>query len=387
MGSLGAMALGGVAVGVDPSWGPERLASVAVHCEATVALVEGPSMLASAWPALARAPSVRHLVLMDAAAQRARGVSSFAELVELGSRGDEADFYSALEAVKGGDPAQLVYGEEPQLEAVTLTHHNLAWTASQLALTYGVGEDDVLMCCASLSKASAQVVSVHLPLLAGAQTSFGQGAAQVMDDLAEVRPTLFFASPEVWGLIDARAEALAGAPGSLHGLLVRARPVARRIHLEAQGHQPSGLGLQGQYALARRLVLGPLKERLGLDRGRLLATLGRLAQRETFERLASLDVVVSELYGQAAATGVISLNAPGAAKFGSQGRPMLGIEVRVAPDGEVLVRGANVCAGSFKDAPREAELLRGGWLHTGDRGALDEEGFLSISEERSGSAR
>lgn len=379
LGSLGAMAVGGVAVSVDPSVDPERIASVAAHCEATVALVEGPATLASIASALSRAPLVQHIVLMDAAPQRAQGVRSLAEIIEFGSRGDDADFYAALEAVKGVEVAQLIYGEGPGLEAAMLTHRNLSWTASQLSLTYSAGEDDVLLACASVSTAAGQLAALHLPLLAGAQVYFGQGPQLVTEDLLEVRPSIFVGSSAAWEAIETKAEALAAAPAAREPLLSWARPVARRFHLEAQRHQPPALGLQGQYALARRLVLGPLKDQLGLNRGRLFVTTEAIPRPDFFERLASLDVAVAELHGQAEATGIVSVNTPGSIKFGTQGRPLLGVEVKVAPDGEVLVRGDNVCAGYLNDQRATEALLRGGWLHSGEQGALDEEGFLSTT--------
>jgi long-chain acyl-CoA synthetase len=97
------------------------------------------------------------------------------------------------------------------------------------------------------------------------------------------------------------------------------------------------------------------------------------------EALASLDIVVAEVYGQSEATGPTSVSVPGGTRLGAVGRPMPGVEVRLEADGEILVRGGNVCLGYHRDPEATAELLAGGWLHSGDLGTLDQEGFLTIT--------
>ena len=158
-----------------------------------------------------------------------------------------------------------------------------------------------------------------------------------------------------------------------------ARSVAARYHDDVMSHRQSSITLQAQYALARRLVFGPLKARIGLDRAHLLATSAAPIAREVLEFFASLDLPIAEIYGQSEVTGPTSVSTTAAMKLGKLGRPMPGVEVRIADDGEILVRGGNVCLGYFKDPAATAELLQNGWLHSGDVGQLDEDGFLQIT--------
>jgi long-chain acyl-CoA synthetase len=382
--TLSAMAVGGAVVAVDPTSEPEALREICGHSEATVVVLENPAMWDRLSPALATLPRVGQVILMDAVPQRTRGVRSLAEVREAGSHGDDADFYASLAARTAQEVAQLVYGAAPTPRAAMLTHRNLCWTGAQLALSVPASEADVLLSSLPLDRLAEQLAAIHMPLWSGAQVYFGQGAERVPEDLLAVRPTIFFGVPRVWETLEARAQALLTTQrGPSRRLVARARPLARRFHAEAQTHQPSAVGLQGQFALARRLVLGPLKERLGLDRGRVFITAAPPDRRELLEFFASLDVIIKESYGRAEATGLTSISTARAMKSGTQGRPMLGVEVRVAEDGEVLVRGENVCAGYLKDARATAELLVDGWLHTGDLGTLDEEGFLSITGRKS----
>ena len=371
--ALGAMAVGGRFLGVDPDSSPEQVASMAADAGATMAVVEHQPMLARVGPSLASA--LGHIVLIEPAVDRSPRVSSFAEVLELGASGDDADFYACLGALKGEEVAELAW-ERGAPRAVMLTHKNLAWTAAQLGKSFHVAAEDALVSQEPLSSITEQLAAVLVPVSTGAQVYFGRG---VVEEFLEVRPTLFFGGPRLWEALKARSEeVLAEQNRSLQGLLAKARAVAKRAHLEFQRHQPTAVGLKSQYALARRLALGPLKERLGLDRGRLFVATAPVS-RELLEYFASIDVVVAEAYGHPCVTGVASLSTPDAVKFGAQGRPMLGVEVRVEEDGEVLVRGENVCAGYLNDEAATQTLLRGGWLHTGDRGALDEEGFLTIA--------
>ena len=134
-----------------------------------------------------------------------------------------------------------------------------------------------------------------------------------------------------------------------------------------------------EYALANKLVFSKLKAALGLDRARICVSGAAPVAREVLEFMASLDILVSEVYGQSEDTGPTSFNRPGAIRFGSVGTRVPGVDVRIADDGEILVRGPNVFLGYYKEPAATAETLVDGWLHSGDLGAFDADGFLSIT--------
>ena len=150
-----------------------------------------------------------------------------------------------------------------------------------------------------------------------------------------------------------------------------------RAHRDRGEPLPRLLALQ--YRLATRLVIGKLKLALGFDRARTLISGAAPIAPEVLAFFASLDLPIREIYGQSEDTGPTSFNLPGRTKIGSVGPPMPGLECKIADDGEILVRGPNVFMGYFKEPEATAETLIDGWLCSGDLGAFDQAGFLTIT--------
>ncbi|MGV3619350.1 MAG: AMP-dependent synthetase/ligase, partial [Archangium sp.] len=310
------------------------------------------------------------------------GVLTFSEVLERGARANESDYYARVEALEPEGIAQLIYtsGTTGHPKGVMLSHRNLSWTSVHLSQCHPLGPDDALLSYLPLSHIAEQVCSIYGPLVPGLQVYFARSFETLGDDLREVRPTVFFGVPRVWEKFKAKAElGLSTQPRVRKRLISWARDVAFRFHDDVMSHRQSSITLQSQYALAKRTVFGPLKARIGLDRARVLATSAAPISKEVLQFFTSLDLPIAEVYGQSEVTGPTSVSTASAIKLGKLGRPMPGVEVRIAEDGEILVRGGNVCVGYFKDPHATAELLEDGWLHSGDVGRLDEDGFLEIT--------
>ena len=380
--ALASMASGGVGVGVYTTASAEQVAYVTAHCEASIALVENEGHLATLLSVRGQLPALKHIIVMEAPAVPREGVLTFAEVLELGARANEADYYARLEALDPLALAQLIYtsGTTGHPKGVMLSHHNLCWTTVQLSRCHPIALGDTIVSYLPLSHIAEQVCTIYGPLINGLQVYFAQSFEKLPENLREVRPTLFLGVPRVWEKFKAKAEAgIATQPKSRQRVLAWARSVATRFHDDAMSHRQSSITLQAQYALAQRVVFAPLKARIGLDKAHLLATSAAPIAREVLEFFASLDLPIAEIYGQSEVTGPTSVTTAGAMKLGKLGRPMPGVEVRIAEDGEILVRGGNVCMGYFKDEAATAELIQNGWLHSGDVGVLDEDGFLQIT--------
>lgn len=380
--ALGAMAAGGTAVGVYTTASPEQVAYVTGHCDAPIALVENEKFLETLLSVRGQLPALEHIIVMDAPSSPREGVLTFAEVLERGARANEADYYTRLEALEPGDVAQMIYtsGTTGNPKGVMLSHHNLCWTTVYLSQCHAIGQGDMLLSYLPLSHIAEQVCTIYGPLINGLQVSFAESFEKLPENLREVRPTIFFGVPRVWEKFKAKAEAgLASQPRARQKVVAWARSVASRFHDDVMSHRQSSITLQAQYAMARRLVFQPLKARIGLERAHILATSAAPIAREVLEFFASLDMPIAEIYGQSEVTGPTSVSTYAAMKFGKLGRPMPGVEVRIADDGEILVKGGNVCLGYFKEPAATAELLQDGWLHSGDVGQLDEDGFLQIT--------
>jgi long-chain acyl-CoA synthetase len=379
---LAAMALGGVAVGIYVTSSPDQIQYIAAHCDSEVMLVENERYLRTVLSVRDRLPRLRHVVVMDRFETQAPGVVSYADVLASGEGQSDAPYYDSVNSLDPAALATLIYtsGTTGNPKGVMLSHRNLTWTTAQLSESVALNDREVVVSYLPLSHIAEQLCSIHGPLLHGVQVYFSESFEKLPANLREVRPTAFFAVPRVWEKFKAKAEeGMRVLPPHRRKILEWARGVALRRHGRALMGERVPVALALQYALAQRLVFGKLKERIGFDRTRLFATSAAPISREVLDFFASIDIVLCELYGQSEVTGPTSVNIPGATRLGTLGKPMPGVEVRIADDGEILVRGENLCLGYFKDKVATDELLQGGWLHSGDVGVLDADGYLKIT--------
>jgi long-chain acyl-CoA synthetase len=380
--ALAATAAGGVPVGVYTTSSPEQVAYVLGHCAASIVVVENAGFLATLEAIRPKLPALKHLVVMDPVPVLPAGALRYDDLVARGASLPDAPYYQRVDAARPDDLATLIYtsGTTGQPKGVMLTHRSVTWTATRLADALEVGEDERLLSYLPLSHIAEQTASISGPLLCGMQVFFAESFEKLGEDLRDVRPTVFFGVPRVWEKFKAKAEAsMAQQPKARQQVLAWARGVALRFHTTTMEHRQPTLRLAAQYALAKQVVFEPLKRRIGLDRCHVHVTSAAPIARDVLDFFASIDVVLRELYGQSEVTGPTSTNTAEHTRLGTLGRPLQGVAVRIAGDGEILVKGENVCAGYFKDPAATSALIADGWLHSGDVGELDAEGFLRIT--------
>jgi long-chain acyl-CoA synthetase len=379
---LAAMALGGVAVGLYTTASPEQSEYVVGHSQAAIVIAEdgrGAELLLSMRP---RCPRLRTVVVMDPPAQLPEGAVSFAEVLQGGMSGDEGPYWDSVNALRPDQLGTLIYtsGTTGHPKGVMLSHRNLVWTSRKLMSVAMLGDGEVVLSYLPLSHIAEQMGTIHCPLAAGTQVYFAESVEKLPENLREARPTVFFGVPRVWEKFKARAEArIADLPASRQAMTRWARGVATRRHALALAGERVPLALEAQYRLAQRLVFQKIKQRIGFDRTKIYVTSAAPIGRDVLEFFASVDIILRELYGQSEVTGPTSVNTLEDTRLGSLGRPMVGVEVKIAEDGEILVRGENVCLGYFRDEAATAELLQDGWLHSGDVGELDADGHLRVT--------
>ncbi len=202
-------------------------------------------------------------------------------------------------------------------------------------------------------------------------------------ELPRVRPTIFPSVPRVYEKIYATVAArFAAERGVRRRLIDWAVRVGKEVSALRQAKQPVPPGLARRHRLADKLVYSKVKERLG-GRLRIANAGGAPLSREIAEFFHSIDILILEGYGLSEVTTAASVNRPAAFKFGTVGKPMPGVELRFEPDGEILIRSNTVFAGYYRDPEATAEVLdREGFVHTGDIGHLDEDGFLVITDRK-----
>jgi long-chain acyl-CoA synthetase len=380
---LAAMALQGVPVGIYTTSSPEQVEYILRHSESEFVLVENGKHLAKVLAVRKQLPKLRHIIVMDAPEPLPEGVLRYTDVLEKGTGADDSPYWERVNTLKKDALATLIYtsGTTGNPKGVMLSHQNLVWTTEKLLQVVSFGKETRrVLSYLPLSHIAEQVLSLHGPLLLGAQVFFADSTDSVPQNLKEVRPTFFFGVPRVWEKFKAKAEeGFRSQPPLRQRVLAWARGVATQYHTLALRHEKVPLPLEAQYQVARRLVFAPLHERIGFDQVEYFSVGAAPVGREVLDFFASIDIVVREVWGMSELTGPATLNTMEATRLGSVGRPMVGVEVRIAEDGEILVRGGNVCMGYYKEPAATSELLEGGWLHTGDVGVLDGEGFAHIT--------
>ena len=387
---LAAIAAGAIPTGIFVTNTPEQCAYVLDHTEATIAVADNAEALAKLVAARGGAPRLATIVVfdLDESAEREAGdglpaVVSWRRLLELGAAAGDEGVRQRVAMQRESDVATLIYtsGTTGSPKGVELTHRNLVWTAwCGAKRTIETHVDDRQLSYLPLAHIAEQMLTLHLPLQHGGCTYYVPALDRVPEALREVRPTIFFAVPRVWEKLQTAVEkAIAEAPPLRRRLLAWARRKALAAGYAAQRGEPIGLGA----AIADHLVLGKVRARLGLHRVRHAASAAAPISLGTLEFFLSLGVPIFEIYGLSETSGPGTISTPGRFRTGSVGPSMPGVEIRLAEDGEVLMRGPNIFRGYRRDPEATAAALDADrWFHTGDIGELSEDGFLRITDRK-----
>ena len=386
---MGILLAGGLSVAVYATNPPEQCAYVLAHSEAQVFFVEDEEQLDKALEVRGRLPALERIVVM--APEGLEGFSdpqvmTLEDLRALGRAAWDPDGLQRLAHQAAEDHvAILLYtsGTTGPPKGAMLTHRNLLWTAQALGQANALYPTDTALSFLPLSHIAERMLSVYLPLVWGYTVYFAESLDTLFQNLQEVRPTILFAVPRLWEKLHAQLTLhMRGADGFKRFAYEVALRVGRRYaHARLRGaHVP--FGLRVAHALGDRLGLRPLRCRLGLDRVRFAVSGAAPIAPEILEFYHALGVRIREVYGQTEGSGPTTIHQGDRIRLGTVGQPLPGVEVRLAPDGEILVRGPNVFAGYFKDPEATAQALRDGWLHSGDVGEMDSEGFLRITDRK-----
>lgn len=380
---VAAFSVGGVPAGIYTTCSAEEVAYIIAHSEAPIVLLEDAGQWEKVNQKRDELPHLKHVVMMKGVPTIDDPmVMTWEAFLARAAEADDAAFDARVEGLAPDQLATLIYtsGTTGPPKGVMLTHDNLAFTANIGVEIASATADDCALSYLPLSHIAEQMFSIHVASTAGYAVYYAESIDKVPDNLKEVQPTVFFGVPRIWEKFYAGVSTkMAAATGAKAALVKWARGVGAKVSaLKNRGEAPSGL-LAVQYNLANKLIFSKLKPAIGLGRAKVAVSGAAPITREVLEFFASLDVIINEVYGQSEGTGPTSFNAAGKTKFGTVGPPLPGVEVKIAEDGEILVKGRNVFAGYYKDQAATDETLIDGYLHSGDLGAFDADGFLKIT--------
>jgi long-subunit acyl-CoA synthetase (AMP-forming) len=300
---------------------------------------------------------------------------------------DGFDFEAAWRAVKPDDLLTLIYtsGTTGPPKGVQLTHANLVAGIIGYDQVINFPDDGRVVSWLPMAHIAERACSHYLPMFVGFTTTCCPDPRQVVAYLPEVRPSWFFAVPRIWEKLKAAIEA--GIEAEQDAAKKQATQWALDVGLKKvraeQAGEPVGEELAQEHAKADELVLSKIRARLGLDAVESVNVGAAPTPREVIEFFHAIGIPLAELWGMSETTGYGTCNPPEKIKIGTVGPPAPGAEIRLADDGEVLIRGPFITPGYRNQPEKTSEALdEDGWLHTGDIGEFDEDGYVKLVDRK-----
>jgi long-chain acyl-CoA synthetase len=365
---------GGVTAGVYPTSPAPEVEYLLALSEAPIIVCADQEQLDKVLSIRERLPHLRAIVVIDPRGLRRynrAGLHDFADVVASGQRFERDDAVAAAAATLGpklDDIGLMVFtsGSTGRPKAAMMSWRSLGAAAQGLNTTLRCTEHDSLVSYLPLCHVAEQMFSIHIPVATGAVVNFAESLRTVQEDLRELSPQIFFGVPRIWEKFHASIQAKVREAGGTRLALYQRAMTA----LESAAGQPRAnwsVGQRLRWALWYVLILRALLNFVGLRRCRIAISSGAPIAPEILKFFRVLGVPIREAYGLTEASGATTIQSGDASPVGTVGVPYPGLEVKLAHDGEIMIRGASVFRGYFKndEATREA-INAEGWLCSGD---------------------
>ena len=386
---FGAVHAGGLPVTFYATLAAEQVGFIAGDCAARIAVLDGADQLARWQPVLASLPST--IIVRDASAcpagEQYLTWDDFAALGRERLAADPGLVTQRVTALTPEDPVTLLYtsGTTGNPKGVLLTHHCVLYEVEAGRRGGNISPHYRWVSYLPLAHIAERMFSIYLPLAMAAHVNFCPDPQQLVKTVGEVRPTAFFGVPRVWEKIRAGIQALLAAeadPGR-RAAVEQAMDVGRRYVESTQYGRTTPPELAEAFSRADEQVLAPIRSLLGLGEASVVSSAAAPLPPEVGAFFAGLGMRIMDIYGMTETTGAFTSNTETQFRLGTVGRAFAGTEIMIAEDGEILTRGPLNTPGYLNRPDLTAGLIDAdGWLHTGDIGRLDDDGFLSVVDRK-----
>jgi long-chain acyl-CoA synthetase len=375
---------GAVTVPIYTSLMPEQVKYIINDSDAKIVVCSNRTLWLKVEAVRHELPSVHHFVLIEEAGPQ--GVVSLSEVMGRGkviAAADPGLFEKRALAVKPGDLASIIYtsGTTGVPKGVMLTHANFVANSKALDAVTEFSVKDTILSFLPLSHVLERMTTFSW-IYKGASIYHAESIETVAENLLEVRPTIMISVPRLFDKIYAKVmdNILAASPAK-RKIFFWAIGVGKKYGAKKIRHQPIPWGLGLQRKIAAKLVYGKIIEKTG-GRVHFFVSGGAPLSADVAEFFYAIGITILEGYGLTETSPVLACNTFEKMKFGAVGPPVPGVEIKIAPDGEILAKGPNVMKGYYKKEQETREAFENGWFKTGDIGHIDGEGFLVVTDRK-----
>ena len=388
---MGIQCAGGVVVGIYATNAWQQVEYVIQNSESRFFFLENEEQLDKWLNCRERTPLLKKVIVWDLEGLRQFKdpmVMTYGEILALGKQARDREpvlIENQMNAIEPDDVAMLIYtsGTTGPPKGAMLTHGNLTWMGRAITADVSLNEQDEVMSFLPLCHIFEQLFSVLGHITRGFIVNFVETPETVSDNMIEISPTVGYAVPRIWekyySYIVIRMSDATWFKKMIFYAALKIGQKRASLKMEFKA-VPSFL--EWLYRCAHFTVFRKLKKRLGFDRMHLAISGAAPISHDVLLFFQSIGVNLVEGYGQTEGTGVTCVSRVGHVKFGTVGPPLTGIAVKIAEDGEILVKSPGVFKGYYKNPEATSETLKGGWLYSGDMGELDEDGHLKITDRK-----
>jgi long-chain acyl-CoA synthetase len=371
---FGILGAGATCVSIYQTNSPEECHYVLHHSEARAVFVEDQEQLEKIRHVEAELPDLELIIVMEPSGDIGDAVT-FDDLCSRGSRRPDSDYEERIAAVGDDDMCLYIYtsGTTGPPKGCLLTHGNYRRVTDMVETDGVLSDDEVIYLFLPLAHAFALLIQFISFDIGSAIAYWEKDPQKIIPNLMEVKPTYFPSVPRIFEKIYTLANSV-GDPEEIRHYV----DAGFKVRQLEERSEPVPADLQATFDEGEEKLYQNVRNLFG-GRIRQAVTGAAPISKEILEFFYACGVPVMEGYGMTETSTVASSNRPDAFRFGSVGKPLRGVEAKIADDGELLLRGANIFQGYFKNEEATREALADGWLHTGDLGSIDEDGFIYIT--------
>jgi len=384
---LGILSIGAVDVPIYATNTPSQVKYIVNDSASRILIVSSKKQLDKALEIRENCPSLEKIVIFDEIAKTDYPiVCSFKEVCESGAASDKGNlFKQRMEKVKPRDLASIIYtsGTTGDPKGVMLIHDNFLSNCRSVKQILPISDDDICLSFLPLSHSFERMAGYYTPIYIGTTIAYAESVDTVRDNLQEIKPTFMASVPRIYEKFHAAVlENVRSGSFIAKKIFNWSFSVGREMSGYTISKKNAPALLRKKYKIADALVFRKIKENVG-GRLKYFVSGGAPLAQEINEFFHALGITILEGYGLTETSPVLTTNTPEHFKFGTVGKPIPDVTIKIADDGEILAKGPNIMIGYFNKPVETAEALGpDGYFHTGDIGMLDEDGFLKITDRK-----